>query len=78
MNAFVAAENKTADTVFFEIEYITLDAVGEFDKIACHGARQPVHLGDAIADLKNDTGLDGLEFGRKVFDFAPENGDNFI
>ncbi|EKD83127.1 MAG: hypothetical protein ACD_39C00871G0003 [uncultured bacterium] len=78
MNAFIRAKNQAANRVFLKVEHVALNAVGEFNKVAGHGARQSMHFGNAVANLHDHASFNSLEFGRKIFDFASENRYDFV
>ena len=69
----VVAEDDHADLGLLEVERQAGDAVAEVEHLVQHHVRQPFDLGDAVADLADDTdglpGSRGLDARNLRFDF---------
>ena len=67
------AHDDGADGVFFEVQRHAHDAAFEFKQLGIGGAREPVNLGDAVADLYHGALVDRFELLVPVFDLASDN-----
>ena len=67
------AHDDRADGVFFEVQRHAHDAAFEFEQLGVGGARKPVYLGDAVADLYHGALVDRFELLIPVFDLAPDH-----
>ena len=67
------AHDDRADGVFFEVQRHAHDAAFEFEQLGIGGAREPVNLGDAVADLYHGALVDRLKLLVPVFDLASDH-----
>ena len=65
------AEEHGADFVFLEVLSQTVHGLAalteEFQKLACHGALQPIDASNTVADLDDRTDLAGIDAGFERF-----------
>ena len=69
----VAAHDRAADVVLFQVQGQTVGAVGKLDHLAGHGVRESVDAGDAVANLNDGADFLHGQGGVVVLDLPPEN-----
>src|SRR5690606_14699348 len=77
-NALVGPHRGDTDVVFLEVEDQAADAVGELDQLTGHRLRQPVHAGDAVADLEHGADLGDLDLLSEFPNLVLENAADLV
>ena len=72
------AEQRDADVVLFEVEGEADDAVVELEHLERDAVLEPVHAGDAVAELEDGADLGKVRVDVEFLDpFAEDGGDLF-